>query len=289
MGFIYKVTNTINGKVYIGLTKNPVKWRWHSHLYSAFNKETENYDVLFHRAIRKYGIDAFIVETIEECKNAVLPEREQYWIAHYNSSDGNFGYNMTLGGEGRAKYTDEEIMALWNDGYSASEIARLIPKSITRNTVRGRLLGMGVSQDEILRRGAEGIRRAKEKLIYQYSKEDGAFIQTFYSATYASKVVGCNLSNINGAANGAIKSAGGYLWSYEKHDRISIPKNQRGFTLVGKYSVDGILVEAYVSVTAAAKVNAISRKRLSIACDKNELYNGFIWKRLEVEGGIIHV
>lgn len=93
MGIIYKVTNNFNNKIYIGQTIQPYQKRWNHHLEeSKLGSETK-----FHRAIRKYGKDAFRVEVIEEIPNEDLNEREIYWIDYYNSY--NNGYNSTPGGD----------------------------------------------------------------------------------------------------------------------------------------------------------------------------------------------
>lgn len=288
MAYIYKITNTVNGKVYIGQTRYTVEWRWHTHLYATYNEIAGDHNTLLHKAIRKYGIDAFLVETIDECDSSELNDKEIFWIKHFNSYDSDYGYNMTLGGSGLNLYSDEEILKLWNAGYAASEIARLMNAPIGRNTVRSRLLGMGIDEDIIRKRGNEAISRSKHKLIYQYAM-NGKYIKAFYSAVEAAKETKSNRTNINACAAGNLKSAGGYLWSYTKVDKMPKPKNNKGFTLVGKYTPDGSLIEAYVSLTAAQKHNEISRKRLAIACEKNEVYKGFLWKFLDIKGGVIHV
>lgn len=65
-GFIYKITNKINGKVYIGQTIQSVKDRWHRH---CGKKSIRSAEMSMHikRAILKYGKENFIIETIETC------------------------------------------------------------------------------------------------------------------------------------------------------------------------------------------------------------------------------
>ena len=89
--WIYKITNIQNNKIYIGQTIRPVKDRFHRHINDALNN---NLDTHFARAIRKYGKDNFIIETIDEATNQIeLNQKEQYWIQHYNSVQN--GYNET--------------------------------------------------------------------------------------------------------------------------------------------------------------------------------------------------
>jgi len=96
MGYIYKITNTINNKVYIGMTKGRVIDRWGEHKTSS---KFLNYPIYV--AMRKYGLENFVYETIEECDELNLQEREIFWISYYNSYLGA-GYNCTKGGDGRS-------------------------------------------------------------------------------------------------------------------------------------------------------------------------------------------
>lgn len=95
MAYIYKIVNEINGKVYIGQTVNLEK-RWYKHCYLA----SSGFDRHLYNAMRKYGLNNFHIEVIEECSEEKLDEREKYWIQQYNSTDKNNGYNKSFGGEG---------------------------------------------------------------------------------------------------------------------------------------------------------------------------------------------
>lgn len=98
---IYKATNTINQKIYIGFDSS---WptRQQQHLMESAGPNPDDGSV-FHKAIRKYGPDAFIWEVLCQSRdgNHLLNEMEGYFIRLYNSHylDGH-GYNMTYGGEG---------------------------------------------------------------------------------------------------------------------------------------------------------------------------------------------
>lgn len=97
MGLIYKATNKINGKEYVGQTNNTLGERKKQHIQSALNsrKEPTNY---FHKAIKKYGKDNFKWEILEDnILSENLNEREKYWIKYYDTF--NNGYNLTEGGD----------------------------------------------------------------------------------------------------------------------------------------------------------------------------------------------
>ena len=99
---IYKITNLINGKIYIGQALDIYR-RWGKHKGNAFNKNSREYDYPIYRAIRKYGLENFSFEIIEECSVEELDEKEIYYIKKYNSCTlwkNSHGYNQTIGGNG---------------------------------------------------------------------------------------------------------------------------------------------------------------------------------------------
>ena len=106
---IYLITNRINGKKYVGQTVRMLKDRMYQHL---------NGDLYIDLAIKKYGIENFTVEILDECKTLdELNEREQYRIAELGTLHPN-GYNMTTGGSNaipteavRQKLSESHILA----------------------------------------------------------------------------------------------------------------------------------------------------------------------------------
>ena len=109
LGGIYKIENILNGKTYIGKSKE-IRNRLSHHRGCALNGKKKFY---IHNAIAYYGIHYFSVSVIEvltlEQYNSIGSEREMYWIKYYHSNDREFGYNLTVGGEGAVgtKHSEE--------------------------------------------------------------------------------------------------------------------------------------------------------------------------------------
>lgn len=123
MGYIYKISNMINGKIYIGQTILLPERRWRQHELSAMNTSYYDHNVPLHFAMKKYGLENFRYEIIEECDDDLLNEREIFWIAHFDSTNPELGYNLSLGGGGAAYYKMDEILDLWQQGKSIGQIA----------------------------------------------------------------------------------------------------------------------------------------------------------------------
>lgn len=96
MSSIYKITNSINGKIYIGLTTKTITHRKYRHIASF--KKLNTY---LAKAVRKHGIDNFKFETIDSGNftKEELINLEKHYIKLYNSNNPTIGYNMTEGGE----------------------------------------------------------------------------------------------------------------------------------------------------------------------------------------------
>jgi group I intron endonuclease len=91
---VYKITNTVNGRIYIGVTTRSIDARFKAHVYRRNSKTA------LARAIKKHGREVFRIEVIETCKTCEqMYDREVFWIAHFRSNDPAVGYNLTAGGD----------------------------------------------------------------------------------------------------------------------------------------------------------------------------------------------
>jgi len=96
MGVIYKITNTITEKSYIGQTKHTAQYRWRQHIWESKHPDA-NQSRKLNNAIIKYGEDLFEITTLLICDDIDLDEKEIEYIAQYDTF--NNGYNLTSGGK----------------------------------------------------------------------------------------------------------------------------------------------------------------------------------------------
>lgn len=109
---IYLVTNKINNKVYVGLTSTSLKKRWSRHCKKAKYKCKNNNGNYFQRAIVKYGKNSWDFKILETCDSLEEAEvAETKWIAHFNSNQKEFGYNLTIGGNVSKAPLDPRVKA----------------------------------------------------------------------------------------------------------------------------------------------------------------------------------
>jgi group I intron endonuclease len=133
--YVYKITNTVNGKIYIGKSIDP-KARWRRHVSAAKTKSKAQFFYL-QASINKYGEDCFSMEIIDKCETAEEAyNKEIYWISHYNSNNKKIGMNLTAGGDGTLGHTvsaeAREKMSKANKGRKMPEWLR--QKIIAVNT-----------------------------------------------------------------------------------------------------------------------------------------------------------
>lgn len=89
---IYKITNNLNSKVYIGQSVD-ISTRLKAHIKAGLGIDSSNNKL--YTEMKDIGVENFSFEIIEECERAQLNERERFWIEYYQSTD--FGYNIQKG------------------------------------------------------------------------------------------------------------------------------------------------------------------------------------------------
>lgn len=215
MGFIYKIVNDINNKIYVGQTINSIEERFKEHKNDSKRRKTEQRPL--YRAMNKYGTEHFHIELIEECENDKLQEREIYWIAYYRGYED--GYNATHGGDGRTLYDHEAI--------KQELLKNPRPKQVAEKFGCCKDIVIDIAHQYGIQSINDGQNNflASSKIVYQYSK-DNQFIQSFPSVAEAAKWCYENgkCKELNSGVRGHIvdvcnnkpkrKSAYGYIWKY---------------------------------------------------------------------------
>lgn len=125
--YVYKVTNKINPKVYVGCTTRSLEARWKAHISNGRNLSLYQTPT-FNQAMHDLGIENFSISLLEECPDKeTMHERELYWIKELNGMEPS-GYNMI----GR-KLSDEQIILILTDQYrmTQKQYAQLFGVSIS--------------------------------------------------------------------------------------------------------------------------------------------------------------
>lgn len=205
---IYKITNDIDDKVYIGQTKHSLEKRLKIHFHDSQLEKIKNRP--FYAAINKYGSEHFFIEPIEKCSAEKGDEREMFWIEKYDSFKN--GYNATYGGAGKAFIDKKLTLKLWNEGKSVKEISDITKR--TREGIADFLHEKGVSKEETTERS----HKTKKKSVLMYDME-GNYIREFSSSREVMRHFTNNPSgggHIAAVCKGQRKSAFGYIWKYKE-------------------------------------------------------------------------
>lgn len=226
---VYVHINKINDKKYVGMTmKNPnVRWR---------NGNGYKHCTYFYAAIQKYGWDGFDHEVI--ANNLTRDEAcnfEKLLILKLKTHDRNFGYNLTLGDDGKfgcrpTEETKSKISESMKGKKKSDETKRKIGVSSI-----GRNVGRKHTKEEL-----EKMRKARKKTGYKpignpYPRSEetkkkiqesshkkvvlqkdlyGNVLCKYDSLSNASRKTGINLGNISSCCNGRTASAGGFMWCF---------------------------------------------------------------------------
>lgn len=273
MGYIYKITNNINDKIYIGQTICDIKTRWQRHLSTAktIKKRTLLYDAFF-----ELGFSNFQISLVEECDNELLNEREKYWIAFYDSY--NNGYNMTTGGGNIQTNAEEDqliqkIYELWDKGLGITEISREL--DVSRGLISNRLyIYKNYSAEDAIKRGQVNSAKAKFKKVYQWDK-NGQLINEYNSLKEASEKNNFSYKALSHAFSKG-GSSNGYYWT-----SINTPPSklsEHNSKRVGQYDLEGNLIKIYFSRLEAGKETGLDPSTIGKCCNNESTYGGFLWK-----------
>lgn len=228
---IYLIINTKNNKKYIGQSVH-IYERWREH-YSEPCKTS-----LIDKAIQKYSKESFEVWLLEECEKDNLNNREEFYATQYPECYYPTGYNLNPCGKQNVINTNLKEVSCYNfDGeiietfQSINEASRkyLIDDTnigacckgkIGSKTANGMFWAYGHEPKITIEKPKTG--KYGGKTVYQYDKKTGQYIRSFYSLAEAERILNINGANknISSACRGKIKTAYGFIWSYEHFDNI---------------------------------------------------------------------
>lgn len=165
---IYKITNKINNKCYIGQTIKSGEERWKEHQQHAYGSHSNDINKTLYQAIRKYGIENFTFDIIQDNIETVeqLDKAEIYWIDYYNSFVK--GYNETFGGQQYHKILpNEEII---NDYYKTKSARKTALKfGIDHGTVDNILNQNNIPRFSFRESTGKRIRISKENFVKEFN------------------------------------------------------------------------------------------------------------------------
>lgn len=213
MAYIYKITNDINGKIYIGATEFSIEKRFEEHRRESFRASKIHRPL--YEAIKKYGIEHFHVEQIEETDSPKT--REQYWIEYYGSFTD--GYNATMGGAGRRFIDYDEVIKVYKETNCIKQTSILLGIDQRHTAIIIRAMGVcTLSSSEVI---VEKYGKVTDMLTL-----DGKYIKSFPSTNAAAEyMIENNLTkckkttikqHITEVCTGRRKTAAKYRWAYKE-------------------------------------------------------------------------
>lgn len=288
-----------NGKLYIGQTRLSLSYR--------FGKNGNKYKGCkrFYEAIKENGWDNIKhILLFDDLSSEMADIIEIYLIKKYKTYDINYGYNMTLGGkDGVYKKSCSQYDLDGNFIYEYSNISIAVEKygyAIYQNLVGDTLSAYGYQwsydKKEKIDKYKQKINGINEKRrsVYQYDLS-GIFIKSYKSVSEAEKETKIPYYRISSCANNKTKSAGGYMWSYikkekiepykyydrKKKDKSKNPPN----TKVYQYDLNGKFIKEFNSIKDAIKELSIKNGSLISACCKGKKKSayGYMWRYYKIE------
>lgn len=144
---VYKITNIINGKCYIGRTSCFYR-RSHHYIYDFHNQRSRQINEYLLRSMNKHGLNNFIFSVIEICDKEIVEDRELFWMTYFKSTDRDVGYNLRKDKSGAMivhdstrKKISERLKKEWENGLRSGHSNKLKQSWETRDReAQGKLL-----------------------------------------------------------------------------------------------------------------------------------------------------
>lgn len=207
---VYKITNKVTGKIYVGITNQGSGARYRHHWYEARIGESAP----IHKSMAKYGEENFTLEIIDFADTyEELKEKEKFWIKELNSMDRKIGYNLTEGGDGtfgrmHSEETKEKIRQ------------KAIGRKISEETKKRMSEARKGRCSDVQRIHLKNIAiQTKAIPVLQFSK-NGEFIARYESVSEASRQTGINSDTIERQLKKPLKNPNDwrikFIWKKEE-------------------------------------------------------------------------
>lgn len=211
---VYKIRNTVNGKLYFGITKCGISKRWNEHKHNAMRNKKHNHLSL---AIRKYGVESFDITLVCECSNEEeMYAMEKNLIAKHETTNRLFGYNNSIGGEVSsigAKHSVETRKRLSDIQMGKKRRPHSeLTKQKQRIAAKNRKISRDVIEASVAAR--KGKPAHNRKAVSQFDF-DGNLVSSFNSQREAAKAVGGTTTAFPLLKKGRLKTYKGYKWTFE--------------------------------------------------------------------------
>ena len=262
---IYKITNLINGKIYIGKD-------------TQANKDYFGSGKLITRSISKYGKENFSKEILERCENNLeLCEREKFWIKYHNSTDNSIGYNISNGGDGGDVITNHPDREKILEKLSKTRKGKRYEDFLTEEQVKSYKEKLANSLSKRLKGktfeeiyGVEKAKEIKEKLsvISKLRHLEKKKIERKKPTNEEIQKRKLERVRNNLEKNNDIKSLKNYYFRYRKNNKLELLKELMGYE---KYQKIVELVSKPFSHSEKTKQHLSELKKIKFINEKNEI------------------
>lgn len=233
--YIYCITNKINGKQYVGKTCDTIEQRFKEHI-SSINTQRDKKRPLY-SAMRKYGVDNFVISLLEECPEKEADERECFWINKLNTY--NNGYNATMGGDGNLKYNHDKIWEKYQELGKISETAHYF--GCDRRVVKSIINKHGIYNEA----------NPSNLPVYQLDKNTLEIVANYPSIAAACRAINGTPPSIKSATTNINNTAYGFRWCLQNEYQNLEKPSKRIIEQIDKNT--NKVINKYNTYTEAAK------------------------------------
>lgn len=273
-GLIYKITNLINGKVYIGQTTGTIEHRWSQH-------PSDSCCTHLYNSIKKYGRENFHIDQIDDADTfEELNIKEIYWIKFYSATNRSLGYNIKAGGyKGKHSEETKKKLSLQKLGSKNPQYGKKQSKE-TIEKRRQKMIGRTVSE-----KTKNKIKESNSQKLAVYCYQTN---KTYLSISEAGRQLGLNSGYICRVLNGSRSHVHGYTFKYV-NDSLNVPtkknltKEERSAVLTGRLMKNSKTIYCnnggiYKSISKAAIACNIASYNISVVLSgKQKSTKGYIF------------